>query len=148
MSELVLEYREKESVRQYPFGVKLLFLYVLNVVDWFCTQVLIDTGYFHEANPLMMWIMDYPLVGFGNCFNKHKRIGGGAAGCGSGGIHFAFVNPVEGSGTGKILQNGCNPGSIHKFVAAVCDKAFTDSDGCVGHDPDDRNFCTDYMADF
>ena len=64
MSELVLEYREKESVRQYPFGVKLLLLYLLNVVDWFCTQVLIDSGYFHEANPIMMWIMDYPLVGF------------------------------------------------------------------------------------
>lgn len=64
MSQIVLEYKEKESYTQYSFGVKLMFLYLLNVVDWFCTQVLIDTGYFHEANPLMIWIMDYPIVGF------------------------------------------------------------------------------------
>lgn len=64
MSELILEYREQDVPKQYPFGLKLFLLYVLNVVDWFCTQVLIDTGYFHEANPLMMWIMDYPLTGF------------------------------------------------------------------------------------
>ncbi len=64
MSELVLEYRDHRQVKEYPFGFKLMFLYLLNVVDWFCTQVLIDTGYFHEANPLMIWIMDYPLVGF------------------------------------------------------------------------------------
>lgn len=64
MSQIVLEYKEKESYTQYSFGVKLMFLYLLNVVDWFCTQVLIDTGYFHEANPLMIWIMDYPIVVF------------------------------------------------------------------------------------
>ncbi len=64
MSELVLDYHEQEEVRQYGFGTKLFFLYFLNVCDWFCTQVLIDTGYFHEANPIMGWIMDYPIVGF------------------------------------------------------------------------------------
>ncbi len=64
MSELVLDYHEQEEVRQYGFGTKLFFLYFLNVCDWFCTQVLIDTGYFHEANPIMSWIMDYPIVGF------------------------------------------------------------------------------------
>lgn len=64
MSELVLNYSEKEGTKEYPFGFKLMFLYLLNVVDWFCTQVLIDTGYFHEVNPLMIWIMDYPILGF------------------------------------------------------------------------------------
>lgn len=64
MSELALDYFEQETPRQYSFGTKLWFLYFLNVADWFCTQVLIDTGYFHEANPVMVWIMDYPLVGF------------------------------------------------------------------------------------
>ncbi len=53
-----------EQPRRYGFGVKLMFLYFMNVVDWFCTQVLIDSGYFHEANPIMSWIMQYPIVGF------------------------------------------------------------------------------------
>lgn len=64
MSELVFPYNNSEEVRQYGFGTKLFFLYFLNVCDWFCTQVLIDTGRFHEANPVMAWIMDYPIVGF------------------------------------------------------------------------------------
>lgn len=64
MSELVLDYKERGEVRQYGFGVKLFFLYFLNVCDWFCTQVLIDTGRFHEANPFMAWIMEYPIVAF------------------------------------------------------------------------------------
>lgn len=64
MSELVFPYNKIEEVRQYGFGTKLFFLYFLNVCDWFCTQVLIDTGRFHEANPVMAWIMDYPIVGF------------------------------------------------------------------------------------
>lgn len=64
MSELVFPYNKSEEVRQYGFGTKLFFLYFLNVCDWFCTQVLIDTGRFHEANPVMAWIMDYPIVGF------------------------------------------------------------------------------------
>ncbi len=64
MSELVFPYNNSEEVRQYGFGAKLFFLYFLNVCDWFCTQVLIDTGRFHEANPFMAWIMEYPIVGF------------------------------------------------------------------------------------
>ena len=65
MSDAVLNYwGDRPLVRQYSFGAKLFFLYFLNVADWFCTQVLIDTGYFHEANPMMAWIMEYPLVGF------------------------------------------------------------------------------------
>lgn len=64
MSDTVLQFQEVEQPRQYSFGAKLMFLYLLNAGDWFCTQVLIDTGYFHEVNPLMMWIAEYPLVGF------------------------------------------------------------------------------------
>jgi len=64
MSENVLDLREFEQPRQYGFGAKLFFLYFLNVADWFCTQALIDTGYFREVNPLMSWIMQYPIVGF------------------------------------------------------------------------------------
>ncbi|MGN0489046.1 MAG: DUF5658 family protein [Ruminococcus sp.] len=64
MSEAIIDFNEYETPKEYPFGAKLFFLYFLNVADWFCTQVLIDTGYFHEANPMMSWIMDYPLVGF------------------------------------------------------------------------------------
>ncbi len=64
MSELILDFREIEKPRQYGFGTKLFFLYFLNVADWFCTQVLIDTGSFREANPIMAWIMRYPIVGF------------------------------------------------------------------------------------
>ena len=64
MSELVSDYRVFEKPRQYGFGVKLFFLYFLNVADWFCTQTLIDTGRFQEANPLMAWLMEYPIVLF------------------------------------------------------------------------------------
>ncbi len=64
MSELVLKRNEAAEIRQYGFGTKLFFLYFLNVCDWFCTQVLIDTGYFHEANPFMGKLMEYPIVGF------------------------------------------------------------------------------------
>ena len=64
MSELVLDYREYDKPRQYGFGTKLFFLYLLNVADWFCTQTLIDTGRFQEANPLMATIMEYPIAGF------------------------------------------------------------------------------------
>ena len=64
MSELVLGYNERSEVRGYGFGPKLFFLYFLNVCDLFCTQVLIDTGRFHEANPIMAWIMEFPIMGF------------------------------------------------------------------------------------
>ena len=64
MSELILEKVNQEKAEQYPIGVKLILLYFLNVVDWFCTQVLIDTGYFREVNPFMIWIMEYPEIGF------------------------------------------------------------------------------------
>ncbi|MEE3334167.1 MAG: DUF5658 family protein [Ruminococcus sp.] len=62
MSELVLSYNDRP--RQYGFGTKLFFLYFLNVADWFCTQTLIDTGRFREANPIMAPMMEYPIVSF------------------------------------------------------------------------------------
>ena len=64
MSEKTIDFRELEQPRLYGFGVKLFFMYFLNVAYWFCTQALIDSGRFHEANPLMAWIMQYPIVGF------------------------------------------------------------------------------------
>ena len=64
MSEKTIDFRNYEQPRLYGFGVKLFFMYFLNVADWFCTQALIDSGRFHEANPLMAWIMQYPIVGF------------------------------------------------------------------------------------
>ena len=39
--------------RSYSFYQRLFFLYVLNLSDWFCTQALLGTGRFYEANPLM-----------------------------------------------------------------------------------------------
>ena len=35
------------------FYDKLGFLYLLNIIDWLCTEALLLTGRFHEANPLM-----------------------------------------------------------------------------------------------
>ena len=39
--------------RRYSFYQKLFFLYLLNLVDWICTEVLLSTGRFVEANPIM-----------------------------------------------------------------------------------------------
>ncbi len=37
----------------YSFYQKLVFLYILNLSDWLCTQALLSCGRFYEANPLM-----------------------------------------------------------------------------------------------
>ncbi len=39
--------------RGYSFYHKLFFLYLLNLCDWLCTEVLLRSGRFFEANPLM-----------------------------------------------------------------------------------------------
>lgn len=39
--------------RGYSFYRKLFFLYFLNLIDWLCTEVLLSTGRFYEANPFM-----------------------------------------------------------------------------------------------
>ncbi len=35
------------------FYVRLLFLYFLNLTDWICTEALLFSGRFSEANPIM-----------------------------------------------------------------------------------------------
>lgn len=42
----------------FSFYQRLFFLYGLNLTDWVCTGVLLSTGRFFEANPLMS-----PVVG-------------------------------------------------------------------------------------
>ncbi len=37
----------------YSFYRKIFFLYFLNLIDWVCTEALISSGRFYEANPLM-----------------------------------------------------------------------------------------------
>ncbi len=37
----------------YSFYHRLFFLYALNLVDWLCTEALLASGRFYEANPLM-----------------------------------------------------------------------------------------------
>ncbi len=46
------------------FYTKLFFLYFLNIVDWLCTEVLIASGKFYEANPVMKPILNgfWPTV--------------------------------------------------------------------------------------
>ena len=39
--------------RGYSPYQKLFFLYALNLCDWLCTAVLLKTGRFSEANPIM-----------------------------------------------------------------------------------------------
>ena len=39
--------------RRYSFYQKLFFLYILNLCDWACTEALLASGRFTEANPIM-----------------------------------------------------------------------------------------------
>ena len=43
---------------------KLALIYLLNIVDWFCTVVLLRTERFFEANPLMRRFIGSDLNGF------------------------------------------------------------------------------------
>lgn len=43
----------RKSNNGLSFYDKLGFLYFLNIIDWLCTEALLLTGRFHEANPLM-----------------------------------------------------------------------------------------------
>jgi hypothetical protein len=43
---------------RYSFYFKLTLLYFLNLVDWFCTEALISSGYFYEANPIMQPVFE------------------------------------------------------------------------------------------
>lgn len=39
------------------FYFKLLMLYLLNVSDWLCTEALLSSGRFYEANPIMQSVV-------------------------------------------------------------------------------------------
>lgn len=41
----------------YSFYQKLFFLYFLNLIDWVCTEALLVSGKFYEANPLMQGVL-------------------------------------------------------------------------------------------
>lgn len=41
----------------YSFYQKLFFLYFLNLIDWLCTEALLASGRFYEANPLMQGVL-------------------------------------------------------------------------------------------
>ena len=46
--------RQKSGV---SFYTKLGLLYLLNLIDWICTEVLIGSGRFTEANPIMQPVL-------------------------------------------------------------------------------------------
>ena len=50
------EYKSKKS-NSFSFYQKIFFLYFLNLVDWFCTQALLASGRFYEANPIMQPVL-------------------------------------------------------------------------------------------
>ena len=43
----------EQYLKRIRISKKLLLIYSLNVVDWICTVVLINSGRFYEANPMM-----------------------------------------------------------------------------------------------
>lgn len=50
---------EAKPVRQrYSFYQKIFFLYFLNLADWLCTEALLSSGRFYEANPFMRPILN------------------------------------------------------------------------------------------
>lgn len=62
-NEAMLENQQTDNLKQtdkssgYSFYQKLFFLYFLNLIDWICTEVLIASGKFYEANPLMQSVL-------------------------------------------------------------------------------------------
>lgn len=50
--------------RGFSFYEKLAFLYLLNLIDWLCTEALLLSGRFYEANPLMSGL----ITGFWSAF--------------------------------------------------------------------------------
>ena len=44
--------------KSFSFYQKLFFLYFLNLIDWICTEVLLMTGKFFEANPIMQPVLE------------------------------------------------------------------------------------------
>ena len=48
---------EKSGSKSLSFYFSLVMLYLLNVVDWLCTETLIASGKFYEANPIMQSVL-------------------------------------------------------------------------------------------
>ncbi len=49
---------ETTSVKAgYSFYQKIFFLYFLNLIDWVCTEALLASGEFYEANPIMQPVL-------------------------------------------------------------------------------------------
>ncbi len=46
------------EAKGFSFYKKIFFLYFLNLIDWFCTEALIASGRFFEANPIMRPVID------------------------------------------------------------------------------------------
>ncbi len=56
--DLPVQSEQKVSkTTSYSFYIKLALLYFLNLVDWICTEALIGSGYFYEANPVMQPVL-------------------------------------------------------------------------------------------
>lgn len=73
----------RQRQKSYSFYTKLLLLYLLNIIDWVCTEALIASGRFYEANPIMQPVFDsfwltlcikgiLPLVLIGFCCFVYK----------------------------------------------------------------------------
>ncbi len=45
------------STGSLSFYFRLILLYLLNIVDWLCTETLIASGKFYEANPVMQSVL-------------------------------------------------------------------------------------------
>ena len=46
-----------KAKKHFSFYQKLFFLYFLNLIDWICTEALLFTGKFFEANPIMQPVL-------------------------------------------------------------------------------------------
>ena len=61
MSEAInmaVEKAEKPKRIKFTFYQKMFFLYFLNITDWICTEALLASGYFAEANPVMQPVLN------------------------------------------------------------------------------------------
>lgn len=53
----VNSYSDKSEKTGFSFYQKIFFLYFLNIIDWLCTEALISSGKFYEANPIMQPVL-------------------------------------------------------------------------------------------
>ena len=55
---IAVEKAEKPKRIKFTFYQKMFFLYFLNITDWICTEALLASGYFAEANPVMQPVLN------------------------------------------------------------------------------------------